>query len=331
MVAHVNNRNVRIDLHCHSIASNEADEALLNVLNCPESYSEPSEVYDQAKERGMDFVTITDHDSLEGVLPLSPRADVIVGEEVTCYFPEDHCKIHLLVWGLAPAQHAAMQAVAADIYQVAEYVEEQNLAHSVAHPVYRQNDVLERWHLERLALLFKGFECLNGAHSALHREALDPFVDSLTPEQIHALSRRHGLTPRWPQPWIKARTGGSDDHGLFNVGRTWTEFPADATTVDAILQCLRDARCCPGGEAGSTLKLAHNFFGVGIRYYGRQVAPEGSLTAKMLGVLIGEHHRKRSFAKAAIKGWIAGTAKRLVASSPAARRIPAAPPFWDIS
>ena len=41
----------------------------------------------------------------------------------------------------------------------------------------RQNDKLERWHLERLLLLFKGFECLNGAHSPLHREAFEPVLN----------------------------------------------------------------------------------------------------------------------------------------------------------
>ena len=309
MVAPINSYPVRADLHCHSIASNEADEAVLNALNCPESYSEPQAVYDQARLRGMNFITITDHDTLDGVLPMAHRSDVIVGEELTCYFPEDHCKIHLLLWGLTKAQHNALQAVAQDIYQVAEIVEQQNLAHSVAHPVYRQNDVLERWHLERLALMFKGFECLNGAHSALHREALDPFVDSLNEERMEILARRHGLAARWPQPWIKARTGGSDDHGLFNVGRTWTEFPADATSVSALLQCLREGRCRPGGDAGSTLKLAHNFFGVGIRYYTQQVAPADSIAAKMLGVFIGQQHNRRSFAWAAVKGWTAEKAR----------------------
>ena len=311
MVAPIGMNSVRADLHCHSNASNEADEAVLNALNCPESYSEPQEVYDQAKLRGMNFVTITDHDSIEGVLPLAHRSDVIIGEEVTCYFPEDRCKIHLLVWGLNKAQHNAIQAVANDIYQVAGIVERENLAHSVAHPVYRQNDVLERWHLERLALMFKGFECLNGAHSALHREALDPFVDALSPERIEILTRRHKMEPRWPQPWVKARTGGSDDHGLFNVGRTWTEFPPDVQTAAEALQCIRDARCRPGGEAGSTLKLAHNFFGVGIRYFSRQVAPPDSITAKMLCVLIGESVSKRKLAAHAVKGWVAAKGKTI--------------------
>ncbi len=302
---------LRADLHCHSIASNEADEALLNAIGCPESYSEPVEVYDQAKRRGMDFVTITDHDSIDGISPLADRMDVIIGEEVTCYFPEDHCKIHLLVWGLNKSDHDAMQAVAQDIYKVAEYVEGHNLAHSVAHPVYRQNDVLELWHLERLALMFKGFECLNGAHSALHREALEPFVDGLTEERIAVLSRRHGMPARWPQPWIKARTGGSDDHGLFNVGRTWTEFPPTGTSVPAILQCIREARCRAGGEAGSSMKLAHNFFSVGIRYYARQIAPPNSTPATMLGLLTGERQPRRRIAAALVKNWAAGVRRKV--------------------
>ena len=56
------------DLHCHSDASNKAAEAALNAIHCPECYSRPEEVYAQAKRRGMDFVTITDHDSVDGVL-----------------------------------------------------------------------------------------------------------------------------------------------------------------------------------------------------------------------------------------------------------------------
>ena len=79
----------RADLHCHSDASNLTGEAVLNAIRCPESYSRPEEVYAQAKLRGMNFVTLTDHDSIEGALEISGRADVLVGEELTCWFPED--------------------------------------------------------------------------------------------------------------------------------------------------------------------------------------------------------------------------------------------------
>ena len=59
--------------------------------------------------------------------------------------------MHVLVYGHTAAQHDALQGMARDIYQVAAYFEEHGLAHSVAHPIYRQNDKLERWHLERFA------------------------------------------------------------------------------------------------------------------------------------------------------------------------------------
>jgi glycosyltransferase involved in cell wall biosynthesis len=317
-------RAVRVDLHCHSNASNEADEAMLTAIGCPESYSRPEQVYAQAKSRQMDFVTVTDHDSLEGVKTLLAKSDVLTGEEVTCYFPEDQCKIHLLVWGHTADDHAAMQAVAADIYRVAAVVESRNLAHAVAHPVYRQNDRLEKWHLERLVLLFKGFETLNGAHSPLHRDALEPMLDGLTPESITELSDRHEIAPRWPDPHVKARTGGSDDHGLFNIGRTWTEFPPDAGTIPAILDCIRTARCRPGGEAGSSLKLAHNFFGIGIKYYRDRIdtaspAPASSTRSLVFKALVGEGRngdnrpiRRRDAIKAVVKSKARGLGRKLV-------------------
>src|SRR5215213_3897637 len=204
----------RADLHCHSDASNTAAEAALNAIHCPECYSRPDEVYAQARRRGMDFVTITDHDSVEGVLRIGRLPDVFVGEELTCWFPEDDCKMHVLVYGVTRADHEALQSLANNIYDVAEYVERNSIAHAVAHPIYRQNDKLERWHLERLLLLFKGFECLNGAHSPLHREAFEPVLDRLSRQEIQRLSETHGQFPRWHEPWIKSRTAGSDDHGL---------------------------------------------------------------------------------------------------------------------
>src|SRR6266516_6699121 len=131
---------IRIDLHCHSLASNRPTDTVLRALNCPESYSEPGAVYAQAKARGMRFVTITDHDSIEGVKMIADRADVIVGEELSCRFPEDGCLMHIVVWGLTQEDHEELQRRAGDIYRVADYLEQRRLAHAVAHPLYRQNE-----------------------------------------------------------------------------------------------------------------------------------------------------------------------------------------------
>ena len=74
-------------------------------------------------------------------------------------------------------------------------------------------------------------------------------IDGLTPQAIDLLARRHKLPVRWNEPWKKSRTGGSDDHALLNIGRTWTEFPAECDTIDDLLECIRTGRCQPGGEA----------------------------------------------------------------------------------
>jgi glycosyltransferase involved in cell wall biosynthesis/predicted metal-dependent phosphoesterase TrpH len=315
----------RADLHCHSVASTEADEAVLNALACPECYSDPRDVYAQARQRGMDFVTITDHDCIDGILSLGRGDDLIVGEELTCYFPEDRCKMHVLVWGIDRAYHDALQARAADIYAVAEYIERHNIAHAVAHPLYRQNDLLGRWHLERLVLLFKGFEAVNGAHSQVHRDAIEPFLQELTREHIEEYAARHGLPPRWPEPHIKSRTGGSDDHGLLNIGRTWTEFPPDVRTPAQALEAIRTGRCRPGGEPGSSLKLAHNFVAVGVRYWLRNLSQAANggrdtLVTHALRTLVGERRRtrKRDVAWAAIRHGLRSARSRLV--SPFRRR-----------
>lgn len=302
----------RIDLHCHSIASSLTAEAVLNAIHCPECYSDPLEVYAQAKRRGMNLVAVTDHDTIDGATAIGHLSDVIIGEELTCWFPEDQCKMHVLVYGITGYHHAQLQSLAKDIYEVARYIEENNIAHSVAHPIYRQNDRLERWHLERLLLLFKGFECLNGAHSPLHREAFEPLLEWLSEAEIAKLSARHDLKPRWPLPWIKARTGGSDDHGLLNVGRTWTEFAPDVDAPEKVLQALREGTCRPGGESGSSAKLAHTFYSVAVRYYGRHIMSPGmkpNLTTTLLRAIVGEKPppSKLQIAKMAL----AGKVKRL--------------------
>src|SRR5205085_2951130 len=109
--------------------------------------------------------------------------------------------------------------------------------------------------------------------------------------EIQRLSETHGLYPRWPVPWVKSRTGGSDDHGLLNVGRTWTEFPEDVTTTDDVLEALRTGRCRAGGEAGSSAKLAHTFYGIAVRYYGRHIlspVAKPNFATSLLQTIVGE-------------------------------------------
>ena len=95
----------RTDVHVHSKHSDRPSEWLLRRIGAPESFTEPLEVYRRAKAAGMDFVTISDHDSIDGALEIAHLPGAFLSSEVTTYFPEDGCKIHLLVFGVDEAQH----------------------------------------------------------------------------------------------------------------------------------------------------------------------------------------------------------------------------------
>ena len=61
----------RIDLHVHSKHSGTMKPMLLNTLEVHECYSEPRDIHDRLLARGMTAVTITDHDSIDGVLEIA--------------------------------------------------------------------------------------------------------------------------------------------------------------------------------------------------------------------------------------------------------------------
>jgi len=270
----------RMDMHCHSRASNAPVIAALGFIDMPECYSPPEKVYEQAIARGMDLVTITDHDSIEGALELHERGfqNFVIGEEVTVFFPEDRCKLHVLVWGLTPEQHEQIGSLGLrdDVYAFAHWLHECNLPHSFAHPLYVQNGKLTAWHLERAALLFKGWETLNGAHSGLHRSVVERYIGALTPGRVLALQRKHGLNSVWTRIWQKSVTGGSDDHGLLNIGRTWTGVLGDhgekITEPREFLRRVMAGRSVVGGQAGHASLLAHQLATVGANYYKQRIS-----------------------------------------------------------
>ncbi len=273
-------RTIRVDAHCHSSASNGPAVRALGWIGCPESYSPPELVYEQAMARGMDLVAMTDHDTIDGAMSLVERGfdRLIVGEEVTVVFPEDGCKLHVLVWGLTPEWHEEIERLGLrhDVYAFAAWLHERNLAHSFAHPLYVQHSALSRWHLDRCALLFKGWEILNGAHSGTHRRGLEAYLSALTPGRIHRLTQEHGLTIHWPRIWEKGKTGGSDDHALLNIGRTWTEvdLPRDGEMgPKEFLREIMAGRSRAGGVAGHSALLAHQLASVGAEYAARRIVP----------------------------------------------------------
>ena len=71
----------------------------------------------------MDFVTITDHDTIAGCLTIADRPDVFISEQVTTYFPQDPCKMSLLVWGISEAQHREIVPLRENILELQAFLQ----------------------------------------------------------------------------------------------------------------------------------------------------------------------------------------------------------------
>jgi glycosyltransferase involved in cell wall biosynthesis len=259
----------RADLHVHSKHSNRPSEWILRQFGAPESFTEPREVYRRARERGMDFVTLSDHDSIAGALEIAHLPGTFLSEEVTVEFPEDGCEIHCLVWGIDEAQHRAIQSLRRNVYELRDYLVAEDVAHAVAHPLYRVNDRLTLEQLEKLLVLFNRFEALNGMHERRANGLVRRLLGALTRDVIEDLALRHRLRPVGPAPWRKTFTGGSDDHGGHYIATTFTATPP-AAGVAQYLAHLRAGDHQPGGDTGSSLRLTQSLYSIAHEYYRRQ-------------------------------------------------------------
>ena len=248
-------RETRIDLHLHSRASTDTGSWFLNRAVLPESYTEPSHAYATAKRRGMDLVTLTDHNTISGALEIAHHPDVIIGVEVTTEFPEDRVPVHVLVWGLDEAQWADMDRLRRNLYDLLQYVETAGLPFALAHPLHRVGGELTAEHIERCLLLFPLWEGRNGSRPAATNEVAVRIARSASRDLLTRLADKHGMPPCGDGP--PALTGGSDDHGAFDIASTWTVTPF-ARTPRALLDHLRAGAVTPGGGHGGSGTLAHS-------------------------------------------------------------------------
>ena len=167
----------RVDMHCHSTASQLSRLGVQRSLGLPECATPPEEVYELAKRRGMDFVTITDHDTIDGCLELGDRPDCFVSEELTARFAGEPQAVHVLCYGITPGDHEWLQAHAGDVEACAAYLRDNGIASALAHPFYNVGAPLERRHRRRLAELFPIWEVRNSA--ARVRDAHTPALRGL--------------------------------------------------------------------------------------------------------------------------------------------------------
>jgi predicted metal-dependent phosphoesterase TrpH len=216
---------------------------LLNRV-CLESYNDPLAVYETLKRRGMDFVTITDHDSVGAAESLRRFPDFFLSEEITCTTPSG-TEIHVGVYGIEERHHIELQRRRTDVPALAAYLREQRLFFSINHV----------------------FSSLTGRRMARDFELFE--------DEFPAMETLNGQIPGWnnrsaaelARDWLKAPVGGSDAHTLESLGLTYTEVPG-ADTIQDYLSGLRLSQGRVEGASGDYLKLTRAILEIGSRLVG---------------------------------------------------------------
>jgi predicted metal-dependent phosphoesterase TrpH len=241
---------------------------------CLESYNEPVALYERLKQRGMDLVTVTDHDSIDAAEQLRRYPDFFLSEEVTCTMPSG-TEMHAGVYGIDEHDHIELQRRRHDVESLLAYAEERRLFVTVNH-IY--SGLTGRRTDDDFAVFahnFHGVETRNG--------------------QI--LGHANRLAADFARRFNKPVVGGSDSHTLGGVARTWTEVPGSACVAD-FLAGMRRGQAIAAGESGSYLKLTAAVCEIGASLV--KSAPRFTLMAALIAlvplVTLGIHLQERAFA-----------------------------------
>lgn len=244
---------MKVDLHVHSKYSQKPNDWFLRQIGSHESYTEPLDLYRIAKSRGMDAVTISDHNTIEGALEIRHLPDVFISCEYSVQFPNDDCSVHVVCFDITPQQHGSLLQLRGDIFAMVNFLRENRIAHTLAHPFFSPKDHLTAAHLNVLLDLFDTFE-LNGAKDPAANECLKRVLDTLKPDA--------------------KLTAGSDDHSSLTIARMWTEVPG-ASTVPEFLQGVRAGKTVIGGKASPPIVLARNIYSIGWQWLNHTGAVKG--------------------------------------------------------
>ena len=236
----------RADLHCHSTASELSKLGVQRSLGLPECATPPEEVLELAERRGMDFVTITDHDTIDGALAIADDPRVFVSEELTVFFRGEPQAVHVLCYDITPDDHAWLQAHNDSVEDCASYLHDSGIACALAHPFYAVEAPLTPRHRRRLAELFPVWEVRNGSRARELNAPAAVYIET------------HGGTG----------VGGTDDHAGVDIGRTYTETPFAATPQE-FLAHVRAGEATAAGTQGSAAKWAHAAMALAVRSLGR--------------------------------------------------------------
>jgi len=197
---------LRVDLHLHSSYSHDGQSSLAQLI-------------ERCRERGLDRIALTDHNTVEGALALQRLEPglAIVGEEVKAQPGE---VIGLFVTGPLPPYLPARE--------VMDLIHEMGGLVYVPHPFDRHRS---NFSAERLLELADRIDII---------ETYNPWCD--------AAANRAAV--RFATDLDKVAATGSDSHSARELGRSWMEME-EYTSPQDFLRKLRDARHVVTASSGT--------------------------------------------------------------------------------
>jgi len=212
----------KADLHIHTKFSEypTSGKDPFKFIGIQDCYVHPDEVYKIAKKKGMDFVSITDHHSIEAALDLDSKyPDIIIGEELEVKASDDGHIIHILVYDINEKQHNDLADLAKiGIKETCEYTRKNDIIHSWAHPNLSPVKAVPSIKLiDELMNYIDRVEVKNGLDTGIGNN----FAESIA------------------QHYGKKVSGGSDAHTKSFIGNVFTHNNCARNKTD-FLEALRE-------------------------------------------------------------------------------------------
>jgi predicted metal-dependent phosphoesterase TrpH len=229
---------MKCDLHVHTRHSGMCNIPGFHRF-CRESYNDPRAVYETLKRRGMDLVTVTDHDSIDAAEQLRHYPDFFLSEEVTCTTPS-RTEIHVGVYNINDRDHGELQRRRSDVPALAAYLQENRILYSINHVFSSLTGRRTQLDFDLFQELFPAMETLNG----------------------HIPSMNNRSAGQLAEDWNKAPIGGSDAHTLETLALTYTEV-SGAHSIGTYLEAVRQGRARVAGASGNYAKLTRAVLGIG--------------------------------------------------------------------
>ena len=201
---------------------------------CRECYSEPEAVYETLRQKRMDLITVTDHDSIGAAETLRRHPDFFLSEEVTCHMPSGN-ELHVGVYDLTEHQHVKIERLRDDLPRLVAYLDEQQLFYSVNH----------------------AFSALTGRRTVEDFVWLDGAFPGVEVRNGHLPERSNRMAERMAERSGKAKLGGSDAHALRSLGSVYTNVPG-VRNKDEFLAGLRQGRGQVQGGSGNFGRLTRD-------------------------------------------------------------------------